>query len=77
MRPKFWINAALVAGAMLLPFGSVILLGAAAVRKVRSKRQAESVYEDWWKLRAMERDAKQAYRNGNGDRRAPVPVRFD
>ena len=76
MRPtsqKFWINAALVAGALLLPFGSVLLLGAAAVKRARTTRQAENVYEEWWKLRALEREAAHAW-GRNGDRRAPVPV---
>jgi hypothetical protein len=68
------MNAALVTGALLLPFGSVILLGAAALKKMRNARREDNVYEDWWRLRALERDAAHAWAR-NGDRRVAVRAR--
>ena len=72
---NFWIKAALVAGAILLPFGSVILL-IAAVKKARDRRAANptSELEEWWKLRALERASTQSWHR-NGDQPVAVPVR--
>ena len=74
---SFWIKAALVTGAIVLPFGSVILLAAAAVKKAQANRRPANPaneLEEWWKLRALERAAAQAPHR-NGHRSAPVPVR--
>lgn len=75
---SFWIKAALVTGAIVLPFGSVILLAAAAVKKAQANRRRPASptneLEEWWKLRALERAAAQTPHR-NGHRSAPVPVR--
>ena len=73
---NFWIKAALVAGAILLPFGSVILLVAAVKRAQRNRRAANPTneLEEWWKLRALERASTQSWHR-NGDRPVAVPVR--
>lgn len=79
MRPitrDFWINAALVAGAIVLPFGSVLLLAAAALKKSKTAKTANRTnneYDEWWKLRALERSSAHAWHQ-NGDRRVPVRV---
>ena len=49
-RPQFWLKAALVIAAIVMPFGTVILIVIAAARARRARR-AEASYAEWWRLR--------------------------
>jgi hypothetical protein len=53
---RFWLNGILVAAAIVLPFGTLILIGAAIMRtRTARARKANSAYEEWWQLRAATR----------------------
>jgi hypothetical protein len=68
---QFWIKAAVVAGALILPFGTLILVVVAAVKRARHPRQAE-----WWKLWATTNESPCASSPGSATPEA-VPVRVD
>ena len=72
----FWWKAALVAAAVVLPFGTVILVAVAAARARRTRR-SEQVYADWRRLRDHMRAtawSSMVDGNGNGNGAHPVPV---
>ena len=50
----FWWKAAVITAALLLPFGSVILIAVAAAR-ARRARQAGQMYTEWWRMRDLSR----------------------
>jgi hypothetical protein len=54
-KKGFWITAALVTAAIVLPFGSVLLVAGVAARKRKALRQHEQTpdqpYAAWYRLR--------------------------
>jgi hypothetical protein len=53
-KKGFWITAALVTAAIVLPFGSVLLVAGVAARKRRAMKRdspPEQPYAAWYRLR--------------------------
>lgn len=52
-KKRFWITAALVTAAIVLPFGSVLLVAGMAARKrnAMKKETPEHPYAAWYRLR--------------------------
>ena len=51
-KKGFWITAALVTAAVVLPFGSVLLIAGVAARKRKALKKAtpEQPYAAWYRL---------------------------
>jgi hypothetical protein len=71
-KRQFWFKAAMIAAAIVLPFGTVIIIAVAAARARRARR-SDQVYEEWWRLRDVARAESRPTRNGRYDREAGRP----